>query len=173
MDKEMENIELDTDMNIEMDNVWIKEYENEIKMYEKLYKQDVYDCNFFFITNEKIKRIRYHFNIKNQIKKRQIELLIKKYGGKDFIENPIEIVQYNNIMNPHDIIKKKDSECIIKTFSGIDEIPEQGLLFEPTIKCFTNMNSIQIYNKKTGNIKTRKFLHEKMKLQKTKKNCIH
>lgn len=134
----------------ELDDQWMKEFENLDKEYSDLYNNDISFINIHFIyinsdnNIEKIQEKKFIMSKPNYIGRDELLGLIKR----NFIQNNISyfllsILKYNFNLQPQFItsyLKRKDSTCLMDFLTPIKNI--DTIKFEKTISMFQDINDL-------------------------------
>jgi hypothetical protein len=135
-------------MNEELDNTWIKEFENTDKMYQDFYVDDIYyvNVNFIYINkNNEIEKIKeeFFFMQKPNIISREevIGLLKRNMLDKNRSYKILSLLKYNPCLEPEDIpiyLKVIDvKNDFLVPVKHIDNIT-----FKKTISMFQDLNTL-------------------------------
>ena len=166
-------------MNNELDESWIKNFENIEQKFNIFYKEKSKNIEiiYIYIDNnneiEFIKKEDYNLNNENKILKSNLICVIN--NNKIMCEKKykfLNILRYNISINPNEVInlyKNKNSidfNNFLHTFNTLDDI-----YFNDTIALFSKLNSLYIIygsNNNTNQI-TKKIFFNKKKESKTKR----
>jgi hypothetical protein len=135
---------------VELDNTWIKEFENTDKIYQDFYTDDNYYVNIHFIyinknkEIEKIKEETFLMNTPNMITRDEIIGLLKKNTlNENRNYSLLSLLKFNLNLEPEDIpfflqvdSKEEDNQFLIP-IQHIDTIT-----FQKTIAMFQDLNSL-------------------------------
>lgn len=135
---------------VELDNTWIKEFENTDKIYQDFYTDDNYYVNIHFIyinknkEIEKIKEETFLMNTPNMITRDEIIGLLKKNTlNENRNYSLLSLLKFNLNLEPEDIpfflqvdSKEEDNHFLIP-IQHIDTIT-----FQKTISMFQDLNSL-------------------------------
>jgi len=135
---------------VELDNTWIKEFENTDKIYQDFYTDDNYYVNIHFIyinknkEIEKIKEETFLMNKPNIISRDEIIGLLKKNTlNENRNYSLLSLLKFNLNLEPEDIpfflqvdSKEEDNQFLIP-IQQIDTIT-----FQKTIAMFQDLNSL-------------------------------
>jgi hypothetical protein len=157
----------------ELDNTWIKEFENTDKIYQDFYVDDIHYVNVHFIyinkkkEMEKIKEEIFFMKTPNKISREEIIGLLKKNMlNENRSYTLLSLLKFNPNLEPEDIpgFLKMDISTTSNDFlihiTHIDTI-----LFHKTITMFQDLNTLYFFFlEKTDEIdsKTKKKLTKKM-----------
>ena len=151
MEKQIQNININTN---QLNDDWIKKFEEEDKKYEDFYKEDNYYVNLHFIyinqenSIEKIKQEKFFMNVPNYITREEILYILKKNIIMDNKKYSIfSLLRYNITLNPEDVPKYLDQ------FKDFQELKENqhfftniknidAIFFEKTISIFQDLNDL-------------------------------
>jgi hypothetical protein len=143
----------------ELDDEWIKRFDETDELYKDFYKDDIYYVNFKIVyvnknsEIEKIKQIPFLMSTTNCINREEIIEILKKYALEDnrkyFL---LSILRYNIILEPdeikHYLLDSIDSNYL-NIIKNIDTIH-----FQKTINMLQDLNDlIIIFYEKTDEIK--------------------
>lgn len=168
--------ELDLDLEEILDISWIKEFKEAEKDYEDLYCENVKSINVIYIYVNKDNEIKkynqeeYILKEENILSEQELINIIKKSQESKKYKMS-SILKYNIHVDPKEIIEHK----IINYDKYLTEIKQvKDIIFEETIKCYQNMNSIYViyceivknnnrkktekYKLKLNNKKSRKYI---------------
>lgn len=136
---------------VELDNTWIKEFENTDKIYQDFYTDDNYYVNIHFIyinknkEIEKIKEETFLMKTPNIISRDEIIGLLKRNTSLNENRNYslLSLLKFNLNLEPEDIpfflkvdSKEEDNDFLISV-QKIDTI-----IFQKTISMFQDLNSL-------------------------------
>lgn len=140
-----ENKKIEELKNLEDD--WIKKFEEEDKKYEDFYKENNYYINVHFIyidhesNIEKIKQEKFFMSIPNYITREEIIYLLKKNTSVNGIKYSIfSLLKYNITLEPEEILNFSNSQegyFFLTPIKNIDTI-----FFEKTISTFQDLNDL-------------------------------
>ena len=130
-----------------LDDEWIKNFENNDKLYQEFYKDDLYYINLRIIyinrNNEidKIKNQPFLLTSPNKILREEVIGIIKNNSQDNNIRySLLSILKYNVNLEPDDIknyLIKKDNNNFLSVVKNIDTI-----VFEKSISIFHDLNDI-------------------------------
>lgn len=170
----------------QLDDDWIKKFEEEDKKYEDFYKEDNYYVNLHFIyinqekSIEKIKQEKFFMNIPNYITREEILYILKKHIIMDNKKYSIfSLLRYNITLNPediqpylnqfHDFQELKENQHFFTNVKNIDTI-----FFEKTISYFQDLNDLFfIMYEKQGKTLVKTISKNIPNIQNTKKIYIN
>jgi hypothetical protein len=149
MEKQIQNINTN-----QLEDDWIKKFEEEDKKYEDFYKEDNYYVNLHFIyinqenSIEKIKQEKFFMNVPNYITREEILYILKKHTIMDDKKYSIfSLLRYNITLNPEDVPKYLNQSKDIQDFqenqpflTNIKNI--DTIFFEKTISIFQDLNDL-------------------------------
>ena len=150
---------METEINNELNDEWISNFEKTDRLYQDFYKDDLYYVNLKIIylnrTNEieKIKQESFLMARPNYISREEILGILKKSinnDGRNY--SLLSILRYNITLDPEDIkpflLNKFDNNCL-NIIKNIDAIS-----FEKTINMFHDLNDlILIFFEKSTELK--------------------
>jgi len=129
-----------------MDSKWITEFEEEDKLYEDFYKEDLSAINliFLYVNNNELINVyedTYILN-NNMITKNELIYIIRKKSIKNSIKYRLHsILKYNFVAEPEEIIKKNFllKTSYLRSLSSINDI-----YWEQCISFMHDLNSLYI-----------------------------
>jgi hypothetical protein len=152
------------DMDMNMDESWIKEFQETDKLYEKYYLDDLYHIkvNSIYVDDSKnivkIKEERIMMKENNVLTRDELVGILKKnsqYNNKQFAIQTI--LKYNINLEPTDIedfLKNKKTQSFLSAVNHIEDIP-----FQKTITMFQDLNDLYLLymekNKERKNVTKR------------------
>jgi len=159
----------------QLDDDWIKKFENTDKLYQDFYKENLYYTNLFFIyvnktfEIEKIKQDSFLMSVPNCITKSEILEIIKKASYENSIQyRLLSILKYNINLDCEDIcffIKNSDK---FEFFSDIKRV--DTIYFDKSIHMFHDLNDLIIIlcekQKSLSHCKTKKRIPTKNNITK-------
>lgn len=166
----------------ELDDSWIRDFENTEKKYKFFYKEDIRCIKIHFIyidddfSMEKIKETKITLNTPNFLSKEEIISLIKHNNVDNHIKYSLfSILKYNvnldaDLLKP--FLKSASSTCQFEFLTSVCNI--NSITFEPSIYMFQDLNEVLFLfsksnvNKNTINKTKRIFIHSKNKTIKNK-----
>ena len=136
-------------MDIELNDDWIKKFKETDKLYQDFYKDDVYYINtrFVYINKsgdiERIKQESYLMNTKNYISREEMIGLLKRNlvdGSKKF--SLLSILKYNITLDVEDVrgflqSSRNNYEHFLTNVKHIE-----GIMFDKTIHMFQDLNEL-------------------------------
>lgn len=155
---ELVNNNLDN-INNNLDDSWIKEFENNDKLYHDFYKDDVYYINIHFVyvnkgsEIEKVSKEQYLLSNPNVLLQNELIKILKMYS---VIENTryslLSILRYNITISPDEItnfVKTNHDSWYTNYLTIIKNISD--ITFDKTINIFQDLNDLTIlfYEKNT------------------------
>ena len=161
-----------------LDNEWIKNFEESFKLYEDYYKDDIYFTNihYMYINKhniiEKISEDRFLLSSPNLISREEVLRILKKntcYNNKQY--TILSILKFNVNLEPTEIknFLKNDNisdynDIFLKPIKNIDAIN-----FEKSINMFHDLNDIifVFYEKtasNTNNVTKKIYLRNKINI---------
>ena len=161
-----------------LDNEWIKNFEESFKLYEDYYKDDIYFTNIHYIyinkhnIIEKISEDRFLLSSPNLISREEVLRILKKntcYNNKQY--TILSILKFNVNLEPTEIknFLKNDNisdynDIFLKPIKNIDAIN-----FEKSINMFHDLNDIifVFYEKtasNTNNVTKKIYLRNKINI---------
>ena len=160
MEKQIQNINTNTN---QLNDDWIKKFEEEDKKYEDFYKEDNYYVNLHFVyinqenEIEKVKQEKFFLSIPNYIKREEIIFLLSKnsvINNKKF--GISSLLKYNLIIDPNEIQKFLNETFVDQSFFLTNVKNIDTLFFEKTISSFQDLNSLFfiLYEKQKKTLET-------------------
>jgi hypothetical protein len=147
---------------VELDNTWIKEFENTDKIYQDFYTDDNYYVNIHFIyinknkEIEKIKEETFLMNTPNMITRDEIIGLLKKNTlNENRNYSLLSLLKFNLNLEPEDIpfflsVDSEEDKNFLIPIQHIDTIT-----FQKTISMFQDLNSLYfIFLEKSSEVST-------------------
>lgn len=160
-----------------LDDSWITQFNNEDKLYQEFYKDDIYFINLkiIYINHcneiEKIKSNSLLLKDKNKLTQEDLLQILKQHSiDHQKRYSLLSILKYNILLNPEEVLKHNYGENYLQVIKQINDIP-----FHKTISMFQDLNELIIlfYDKQINNnhVNTKK-VYIKNKHMKTKKNTL-
>jgi len=127
-----------------LDDAWLIEFEENEKLYEDFYKDDLcyVQLNFVYINRENnIEKIREETFLMSQpnyiLKEELIEILKKNMDDNQIHYSLLSILKYNVTIEPSDIQHSITNKSYLTVVENIDTI-----FFDKTISMFQDLNDI-------------------------------
>jgi hypothetical protein len=168
----------------ELDEGWIKEFEENDKNFEIFYSDDVYYVKLHCIyidklsNIEKVKEEKIFLNSQNFLSREEILGILKNHSFQNNIKYSVmSILKYNIDIEPLDIkhfLKSKNTH-ISDQYSFLTPIKNiDSITFKKTISMFHDLNNIFIifYEKDKTHMITREHMTKKVYLSNTHKKTI-
>lgn len=142
-----------------LDDEWINEFDNNDKLYQEFYKDDIYYINlrFIYINKEnaidKIKHESFLLRHPNKISREEnLELIVKNSIDNQRRYTLLSILRYNINLEPNDVknyLKNGDKLEYLSVIKNIDDI-----VFDKSINMFHDLNDlIYIFYEKSDVVK--------------------
>jgi len=171
-------------MNEELDNTWIKEFENTDKIYQDFYVDDIYYINVHFVyinknlEIEKIKEETFFIKTPNVISREEmIGLLKRNMLNENRSYNLLSLLKFNINLTPENISSFLKMDHTISHDDFLLPIRYiDTITFQKTISMFQDLNSLyflflekseSLDSKMKKNISKRFFSYLKSKHRKT------
>lgn len=165
----------------ELDESWIKDFEENDKNYEIFYSDNIYYVKLHCIYIDKLSNIenvkegKIFLNEPNFLSREEMLGLLKKYSYQNDIKYSVmSILKYNIDIEPLDIknflnTKNTNDYSFLTPIKNIDSIP-----FNKTISMFHDLNNIFIifYEKDKTHMITREHMTKKVYLSNSHKKTI-
>jgi hypothetical protein len=150
---------------MDLNDDWIRQFEEVDELYKKFYRDDLYYINFNFLyvnrNNEitKIKQKQFIMSQPNRILREDFIKILKTHSFQDNTHYSLySILRYNILLEPYEInhylTDSLDNTNYLTTVKNIDTIH-----FEKTIDMFQDLNDVTI------------IFYEKFKQLKEQNNC--
>lgn len=168
----------------ELDESWIKEFEENDKNYEIFYSDDIYYVKLHCIYIDKLSNIenvkeeKIFLNNPNFLSREEILGILKKHSLQNDVKYSVmSILKYNIDMEPTDIkhFLKNKKENISEHYSFLTPIKNiDSITFKKTISMFHDLNNIFIifYEKDKTHMITREHMTKKIYLSNSHKKTI-
>jgi hypothetical protein len=133
----------------QLNDDWIKTFENTDNLYKDFYKENIFYINLKILyvnrdnTVDKIKKEPFYFSSPNLMCKEQIIKILKSRAFEDDKRySLLSIIKYNITLDPDDIktyiaSNYDDARHFLKVINNIDDI-----IFEPSINMFQDLNDL-------------------------------
>ena len=168
----------------ELDDNWIKEFENQEKVYDQFYPNKVDKIKIYslYVNKEcvldKVKEINYNLDIPNVLKKLDLLRIIKEKKQDEGINYKlISLIKYNVDLKPNEVKKYILEQNEYRFIDYLRELKD--IHFYDTVDMFEDLNSIFLvyyeFNEKLKQNKTKKIYfksHNPTRLRKTKRNSL-
>lgn len=165
----------------ELDESWIKDFEENDKNYEIFYSDNIYYVKLHCIYIDKLSNIenvkqgKIFLNEQNFLSREEMLGLLKKYSYQNDIKYSVmSILKYNIDIEPLDIknflnTKNINDYSFLTPIKNIDSVP-----FNKTISMFHDLNNIFIifYEKDKTHMITREHMTKKVYLSNSHKKTI-
>ena len=138
-------------MNEELDNTWIKEFENTDKIYQDFYVDDIYYINVscFYINKnmeiEKIKEETFFMKTPNVVSREEIIGLMKRNNilNENRSYKMLSLLKFNISLTPENIYRFLKMDDIMSHSDFLSPIqPIDNITFQKTISMFQDLNSL-------------------------------
>lgn len=148
-------------MDIELNDEWIKNFEDTDKLYQEFYKDDLWYVNlkFLYVNRENeielIKTETFLMTKPNYISREEILQILKRYSVvNDRGYSLLSILKYNITLEPENIKQfLYSNECDFKFLNIVKNI--DAITFERTINMFQGLNDLVfVFYEKSNQLKT-------------------
>lgn len=166
--------------NSNLDDKWIKEFENTDKLYKDFYRDNVYyiDIHFIYINKlneiEKISKEQILLSTPNVFLTNELIQMLKMYSiSNNTRYSLLSILRYNITMNPDEIVNFVKTNNNIWSSNYLSVIKKiDDIKYDKTINTFQDLNDLIILFYEKSVDKTRNNMTKRIYLNKQHKKTI-